>query len=49
MEAESSTLTLSTLCPLMTISRTIRHPFAFDPSPKFCSVASDDVSLKIAT
>jgi hypothetical protein len=49
MEAESSTLTLSTLFPLMTNFQTIQRRFAFDPSPKFCFAVSEDVSLKIAT
>jgi hypothetical protein len=43
METEPSTVTLSTLCPLMTNYRTIRRQFVFDRSTKFCIAAPDDV------
>jgi hypothetical protein len=49
MEAEPSTLTLSTLFPQTTDCHAIRHRFDFDLSPKSCSEASNDVWLQTAS
>ncbi len=49
MEAEPSTLTLSTLFPQTTDCHAIRHRFDFDLSPKLFSEAFNDVWLRTAS
>jgi len=49
MEAESSSLTLSTPFRLKGFSRTTPLPFAFDPLPRSCFAVSSDALLQTAT